>query len=218
MPGQGMGGMPGMSQPQQSQAPPAPVAVAGVQPSVVPPAQEKVTLLGVFFILRPSWLFWLTNLLFFNPWNICLGWHHGHSLGDSPEISCWLHGTVPSQWQSQVKKFDLIWKITGVWNQDWSAGCCASQEPSLGNRPRSANPCWGLESCRYWQRWSVLCLRIQMSTKLDPNFLQASWILRSFALQCTSVSSFKRESLSPLSCLSGSPLTFSVQCIVITGP
>ena len=43
MPGQGMGGMPGMSQPQQSQAPPASVAVAGVQPSVVPPAQEKVT-------------------------------------------------------------------------------------------------------------------------------------------------------------------------------
>ena len=47
MPGQqGMGGMPGMSQPQQSQAPPASVAVAGVQPSVVPPAQEKVTLFG----------------------------------------------------------------------------------------------------------------------------------------------------------------------------
>ena len=51
MPGQGMGGMPGMSQPQQSQAPPAPVAVAGVQPSVVPPAQEKVTL---FLMLLPS--------------------------------------------------------------------------------------------------------------------------------------------------------------------
>ena len=54
MPGQGMGGMPGMSQPQQSQAPPAPVAVAGVQPSVVPPAQEKVTQLGIFIKLLPS--------------------------------------------------------------------------------------------------------------------------------------------------------------------
>ena len=43
MPGQGMGGMGGMSQPQQVQAPPASVAVAGVQPSVVPPAQEKVS-------------------------------------------------------------------------------------------------------------------------------------------------------------------------------
>merc|ERR1719341_1357680 len=47
MPGQGMGGMPGMSQPQQSQAPPAPVAVAGVQPSVVPPAQEKVDIMDI---------------------------------------------------------------------------------------------------------------------------------------------------------------------------
>ena len=43
MPGQGMGVMGGMSQPQQVQAPPASVAVAGVQPSVVPPAQEKVS-------------------------------------------------------------------------------------------------------------------------------------------------------------------------------
>merc|ERR1719193_2115555 len=47
MPGQGMGGMPGISQPQQSQAPPAPVAVAGVQPSVVPPAQEKVDIMDI---------------------------------------------------------------------------------------------------------------------------------------------------------------------------
>merc|ERR1719209_312187 len=47
MPGQGMGGMPGMSQPQQSQAPPAPVAVAGVQPSVGPPAQEKVDIMDI---------------------------------------------------------------------------------------------------------------------------------------------------------------------------
>merc|ERR1719331_3167356 len=47
MPGQGMGGIPGMSQPQQSQAPPAPVAVAGVQPSVVPPAQEKVDIMDI---------------------------------------------------------------------------------------------------------------------------------------------------------------------------
>jgi len=36
-----------MSQPQQSQAPPAPVAVAGVQPSVVPPAQEKVDIMDI---------------------------------------------------------------------------------------------------------------------------------------------------------------------------
>merc|ERR1719474_2150823 len=40
MPGQ-MGGM------QQVQAPPASVAVAGVQPSVVPPAQEKVDIMDI---------------------------------------------------------------------------------------------------------------------------------------------------------------------------
>jgi len=47
MPGQGMGVMGGMSQPQQVQAPPASVAVAGVQPSVVPPAQEKVDIMDI---------------------------------------------------------------------------------------------------------------------------------------------------------------------------
>merc|ERR1712013_843382 len=47
MPGQGMGAMGGMSQPQQVQAPPASVAVAGVQPSVVPPAQEKVDIMDI---------------------------------------------------------------------------------------------------------------------------------------------------------------------------
>ena len=63
MPGQGMGGMGGMSQPQQVQAPPASVAVAGVQPSVVPPAQEKVSCqltiraCQTFFSRLTSWIF-----------------------------------------------------------------------------------------------------------------------------------------------------------------
>ena len=73
MPGQGMGGMPGMSQPQQSQAPPASVAVAGVQPSVVPPAQEKVTVSSyvatqlyfvIVFDLSVEYIFRLTSWTF----------------------------------------------------------------------------------------------------------------------------------------------------------